>query len=235
MLKNVFDVSVLKSIYYTVEGNNVMEKVSLSDTCEIPYVKKDALSAIERCLAGDTSSYYDEQDGVTSLNRITSATLELGSSGTIVLDKGICKRVSVPNNIVCIRYTGLPSKFIRSFRCNPTQECNMGEFDGTDFAIDFTHFSYKVPNKVWSRIEVLFNELGLGNISINDKEGIKFNFTGDIKLAKAAYLLLAEMIFWKNEGYDIVMLLNFKSCDLGFVERFYEIASNLSNDVYIVS
>lgn len=226
---------MLKSIYYTVEGNNILDKVSLNETCKIPYDKRDSLSAIERCLAGDTSQYYDEQDGVTSSNKVSTATLELGSSGTITLDKGVCKRVNVPSNLVCIRYTGLPSKFIRSFRCNPTQDCNMGDFNGTDFAIDFTHFSHKVPYQVWSRIEVLFNRLGIGTVTVSDKDGIKFDFTGDVKLAKVAYLLIAEAVFWENSGYDVVMLLNFSACDNDFIDRFYSVVNIMhSNDVYIV-
>lgn len=227
---------MLKNICYTLEGLGELNEVLLGNTMgvkRLPASQVAVLSAIERCLAGDTSQYYDEQDKVSQSNKIATAKLEVGSTGSIMLDKAICKRENVPTDIVCIRYTGLPSKFIRSFRCNTTQSCDtLDGFDGSDFAIDFTHYTHKVPINVWSRIEIMFNDIGVGKVTIGDDK-VNFDFTGNTELAKVAYLLLSEAIFWHERKYKVVMLLNLNGCNEEFIARFTRVLQLLSDDIYI--
>ena len=106
---------MLERITYNLadSGNSEVVMLTTKNFKEIPYDKRLALNAIERCLASDMTSYYDKQDNVDT--QIERALLTFVNGDEIKIGSNFCER-NITDSFVCIRYTGLPSKFIRSFK-----------------------------------------------------------------------------------------------------------------------
>ena len=98
---------LLDSISYKMRGADSTEycqlRSSFSNFIRIPEDKREALSIIERCLAGDVTAYYDKQDGI-ELN-IENAVLQFSSGKQIILTDGSCKRYISDEIIYKVRWS----------------------------------------------------------------------------------------------------------------------------------
>ncbi len=221
---------MLERITYNLadSGNSEVVMLTTKNFKEIPYDKRLALNAIERCLASDMTSYYDKQDNVDT--QIERALLTFVNGDEIKIGSNFCER-NITDSFVCIRYTGLPSKFIRSFKCEDTS--NFEDSKKEEEAIDFTHYTNKVDSNVWARISILFNELGVGRMSYNFDNKISFDFRRDFdsKQAKILYLILAEAVYSLYEANNVIVLADFRGFDMSKVDALLTLLQ--LNGVYV--
>lgn len=201
-------------------------------------VKKDKdtiLYTLERFLAKDFGSYYDDIDsnlGVNYAELNGSSTIQFISGISVYSDTKLTQRGTIPY-IHCIRYAGKDR--IRSFILD-------SEFNTEVIGTDMTRFNSAISNSKWSRLATLANTLvGYDFVKIDVKKR-KLSF--DIKSyndwteegIKFVYLLLSEAMLTPDK-YSRVMLLS--EITLLSHEQVVQLIKTLSaisrNDVIIFS
>lgn len=168
-----------------------------TDRCSADMV----MSAIERALANDLTSYYDVSDvnnGAEYSGNFTA--IRLGFNwGDITLSQGDSQRKNVPKKVRCIRYLG--SNFMRSLYCT-----NESEISNKKEMIDYTEYNTQISKGQWFGIMMTYNKI-MGK-TVMGIEGTKltFNFdeVDDTKIAKGIYLLVSEVLL--TEGDKVVLV-----------------------------
>lgn len=200
--------------YSTVNGGMVSKNFT-SDYNHISNKNESdmIMSAIERALANDLTSYYDASDTSNGVHYSDNfSAIRLGFSwGDITLSQNNSQRNNVPKKVRCIRYIG--GNFMRSLYC-----ANEVELNSDKELVDYTQYSTKITKGQWFGIMMTYNKI-MGK-TVMGIEGTKlaFNFDGvdDIKTAKGIYLLVSEVLLSEE---DKVVLMSFENIQSDVQER----------------
>lgn len=204
--------------------------VNLSGTKES---KDTILYLLERFLARDFGSYYDDIDsnlGVNYLDIKGTSTLQFTNGVSTYSDSKLSQRGMLPN-IHCIRYARKDR--VRSFLLD-------SEFNTEVIGTNMTRFTSVISNSKWSRLEKLANNLvGYDFVKIDVKnrklsfdihdfdswteEGIKF-----------IYLLLSESMLTPDKYTRVTLLSEIELLSYEQVIKLIKTLSAVSRNEFIV-
>lgn len=150
--------------------------------------KDTVLYTLERFLARDFGSYYNDIDEIIGVNYKEvngSSTLQYISGISVYSDTKLSQRGTLPS-LHCIRYVG--KNRVRSFIID-------SEFSNEFIGCDMTRFSSVLSDSKWNRLVTLANSL------------VGYNFvTLDIKSRKLKFNI-HQFNDWSEEGIKFVYLI----------------------------
>lgn len=190
------------------------------------------LSAVERSLVQDFTSYYDKFDAESgiSYDKITKSNVTFEDNTSIVYS-GSEVQSTCNSNLFCIRQLGLGS--IRSFEVG-LQDAEFSDLVGRNM----TEMSIAMELQSWVYLERLIkSSLGWSFVEIQPQTmKLKFNFVEDEdrnRLAKAVYLLLSEIVCYGCSGLPLTVLISEMPSDRIIYDELLKVLENLKYDCQV--
>ena len=210
---------MIKGINYTTDGRLVNVDFPKGKKCiqlqGTNIDKNTTISVIERLLASDFSTYYNDfdiQKGLEYYTGISRAFIEF-DNGTITYEKdSVIKRSKTKRNFYCVR--SVDSVSIRSFISPVTSESVPN-----NFGVSLIEYSSVLSKTSWMRLEQLYNSIvGFNAVKIDTKyKTIDFNFENSLgwteEALKMIYLLVSESYLSSTRGIRVILLSNMDCFD----------------------
>lgn len=188
------------------------------------------ISVVERALASDFGSYFDEFDNskdITYSGEISNVHLEFDYGSLSFAGENFIKRLATRRDFYCIRYIGGVN--IRSF-VSPLSEKAIP----SSLGVSLTQYSSALSKSSWLRLKELYNNMcGFKAVSIDFKnKELSLNFDNDgwsEDALKLAYLVLSESFISASRGIRIILLSEVKSMSETQFIRFVDALYHVSN------
>lgn len=216
---------------HAIPNSKVIKVSSLigsSDAMEV----NTFLSAVERSLVQDFTSYYDKFDAENGLhyNKIEKSNITFDDNTSIVYS-GTDVQSTCTGNLFCIRQLGLGS--IRSFEVG-LQDAQFSNLVGRNM----TEMSMAMELQSWVYLERLIKSvLGWSFVEVQPQEmNLKFNYVQDEdknKLAKAVYLLLSEIVCYGCSGLPLTVIISEMPSDFTVYHELLEVLNSLKYDCQV--